>query len=195
MKQRSHLRLVYSRGAATSTANSTNVGTNIARLHPAIQDLISRHQLLLAPVCTHSRYATLKPLCDPTYDFYELAAVAPENCNWVVQIGLSLVVVEINIETGRDALAFISAQEPEGWSDTLQFGDAMTRFLLFRRPEQRLRFFGNRLRGIKVHAKESGLIQVPPSWFVSGTPLKWVNPNTKILAAPSWLQEDQKDAA
>lgn len=195
MKQKHSLRLIYSRDAANTTASYLNTTTAIGGLHPAIQDLITRHQLLLAPVCTHSRYATLKPLCHPTNDLDVLASVASENCNWVVRMGSSLIVTEINLEIGRELLACLSANESKGWSDTLQFGDKTSRFLFFLRPEQRLRFFGNRVRGIKVHAGDSALLQIPPSWFVSEAPLKWVDPHARILDAPTWMLEDELDAA
>jgi hypothetical protein len=136
MKEKYQLRLVHSRGAAKSAAGSNNNGTKVSELHPAIQSLVTRHQLLLAPICTHSRYATLKPLCEPTHDFDLLASVALPKCNWVVQIGSSLIVFETNLEIGRESLALISANEPEGWSGTLSFGDDVSCFLFFRRPEQ-----------------------------------------------------------
>lgn len=191
MKKKSHLTLVFSRQAAMPAPASKNVDG----LHPAIQDLLTRHQLLLAPVCSHSRYASLKPICHPTTDLDVIALAAVPNCNWVAQIGPTLIVVEIDLAVGRESLSILSADEPDGWSDTLQFGDDTSRFLFFRRPEGLLRFFGNRFAGVRVHSRESGLLQIPPSWFVSGSPLKWVNPDTMILEAPSWLLEDQQDAA
>lgn len=74
------------------------------------------------------------------------------------------------------------AASQKGWSDTLAFGDEATRFFFFIRPAQRLRFLGSRFPGVKVHSRESGLLQIPPSWFVSGAPLKWIDPDTAILA-------------
>ena len=129
MKQNRRLTLVYSRRAATSMASPNEVGIKAPEFHPVIKSLIARHQMLLAPVCTHSRYATLKPLCAPTHDLDLIASAASPNCNWVVQIGPSLINVEVNLEAGRESLAVISANEPEGWSDTLAFGDEATRFL------------------------------------------------------------------
>jgi hypothetical protein len=192
MKSKSNLTLVYSRQASVPSSTTSKI---VGGLHPAIQHLITRHQLCLAPVCTHSRYASLKPLCEATTDFDVIESAAVPNCNWVVQIGPSLIVVEINLEIGRESLALLTADEPEGWSSTLQFGDDISRFLFFRRPDQRLRFIGNRFSGLRLHNKNSGLLQIPPSWFVAGGPLKWVDPDTAILAAPQWLLEDQQDAA
>ena len=195
MKLKHHLKLVYNRDVLSSVARSDGNGAKVAELHPVVQSLVTRHQMLLAPVCTHSRYATLKPLCEPTNDFELVTSAAVPNCNWIVQIGPLLVVVELNLETGRESLALLSANEPEGWSGTLSFGDDVSRFLFFRRPEQRLRFLGNRFPGLKVHSRESGLLQIPPSWFVSGAPLQWVDQESAILTAPKWLLEDEEEAA
>ena len=192
MTSKSHLTLVYSRESSASSPRTSDIGNC---LPPAIHYLIGRHKLLLAPVCTHSRFASLKPLCEPTTELEVIASAAVPNCNWVVQIGRRLVAVEINLEIGRESLALLAADEAEGWSATLQFRDNTSQFLFFRRPEGHLRFFGNRIAGLRVHSLESSLIQIPPSWFVSGTPLKWVDPETSILAAPSWLLEHQLDAA
>lgn len=195
MKLKSNLMLVYSRVAATSMAIPNEAGAQIAELHPAIQSLVTRHHLLLAPVSTHSRYASLKPACQPTNDVALIASAASTDCNWVVQIGPLLIVVEINLEVGRESLVHLSANEPEGWSSTLSFGDHTSRFFFYRRPERRLRFLGSRFPGLKLHSRESGLLQIPPSWFVSGAPLRWIDPDTAILGAPKWLLEDEEDAA
>lgn len=195
MKHKHQIRLVYSNRAASSAARSNKVDTAVAELHPAIQTLIGRHQLLLAPIGTHSRYATLKPLCEPTYDLDLLASAALPNCNWVVQIGPSLIVVETNLEIGRESMALLSADEPEGWNCTLGFGDDTSRFLFFRRPEQRIRFFGSRFPGLRVHSRESGLLQIPPSWFVAGASLRWVDQESSILGAPKWVVEHEEEAA
>jgi len=192
MRNKSNLTLVYSRPASLLPSKADKI---IDGLHPAIEHLIARHQLLLAPVCTHSRYASLKPLCEATTDLDVIAAAALPNCNWVVQIGPSLIAVEFNLKLGRESVALLTADEPEGWSSTLQFGDDTSQFLFFRRPEGRIRFFGSRFAGLRVHSRESGLLQIPPSWFVSGSPLKWENPETAIKAAPGWLLEGQTDAA
>lgn len=195
MTQKHQLQLVYSFGTAASAVNSKNNEAKIAELHPAIHTLVGRHQLLLAPVCTHSRYASLKPLCDPTHDLDLIASAAVPNCNWVVQIGPMLVVLETKVEACRESLELLCANESDGWSSTLSFGDDAFRFLFYRRPEQRLRFLGNRFPGLKVHTRESGLLQIPPSWFVSGALLQWVDQESAILATPKWLLEDGEEAA
>ncbi len=192
MKDKSNLTLVHSRPPSMPPSTTDKI---VYGLHPAIEHLITRHQLLLAPVCTHSRYASLKPLCGATTDLEVIASAALPNCNWVVQIGPGVIVVEINLKVGQESVALLTADEPEGWSDTLQFGDDTSHFLFFRRPKGSIRFFGNRFAGLKVHSRESGLLQIPPSWFVSGSPLKWVNPEAAIITAPGWLLEDEMDAA
>jgi hypothetical protein len=152
--------------------------------------LAAERGFVIAPALTHSRFASARSyVCAPMdgIDSIAQASARYPRCNWTLHVGASgLVVLEVDTHIGYEPLAILCRRSFGRWTQTLQFRDETSRFFLFRSIGSRVRFLGQRFRGLKVHTGNT-FVFIPPSWFVSGL-LHWVN-QAPILDVPDWLTE------
>ncbi len=156
-------------------------------------------EFVIAPVLTHSKYSSARAYVGTPASHLEMIAQAaaqhPE-CNWTLHVGASgIVVLEIDTRIGYAPLSVLCRNSFGRWTRTLQFRDDVSRFLLFRGAGRRVRFLGQRYRGLRVHAGNA-FIFVPPSWYVSdrlgsSRRLAYIDPNAPLVDAPDWLWEPE----
>jgi hypothetical protein len=141
----------------------------------------------VTPILAHSTSASVKSsmAAVPTSDPSALALSAIEGCNWAVATGRGLLILEVDVQEGMRSLRQLCADEWD-WHDTLQFRCAALRFFAFRHPEPRVRYLGARFPGLKLHWEGSAVL-IPPSWFVYGPPVTFINPDAEVLLSPRWL--------
>lgn len=155
--------------------------------------------LEIAPALAHSKYSSARahvgiPTSSP--DLIAQAAAQQRDCNWTLHIGASgVVVLEIDTRIGYAPLSVLCRNSFGRWTKTLQFRDDTSRFLLFREAGRRVRFLGQRYRGLKIHAGNA-FIFVPPSWFVSdrlgsSRRLVYIDPDAPLVDAPDWMWEPE----
>ena len=117
-------------------------------------------------------------------------------CNWTLHVGASgIVVLEIDTRIGYAPLSVLCRNSFGRWTKTLQFRDDTSRFLLFRGAGRRVRFLGQRYRGLKIHSGNA-FIFLPPSWFVSdrlgsSRRLVYIDPHAPLMDAPDWMWEPE----
>lgn len=156
-------------------------------------------ELMIAPVLAHSKYASARtyvgcPASD--LDLIAKAAAQHRDCNWTLHVGASgIVVLEIDTRIGYVPLSALCRNSFGRWTKTLQFRDDTSRFLLFRGAGRRVRFLGQRYRGLKIHAGNA-FIFIPPSWFVSdrlgsSRRLAYIDPDALLEDAPDWIWESE----
>ena len=153
----------------------------------------------IAPALAHSKYASARAYVGtPTSDLDLIAQAAAQHreCNWTLHVGASgIVVLEIDTRIGYAPLSVLCRNSFGRWTQTLQFRDDTSRFLLFRGAGRRVRFLGQRYRGLRVHAGNA-FIFIPPSWFVSdrlgsSRRLVFIEPNAPLMDAPEWIFEPE----
>jgi len=156
-------------------------------------------ELVIAPVLAHSKYSSARACVGtPTSDLGLITQAAAQHreCNWTLHVDASgIVVLEIDTRIGYAPLSVLCRNSFGRWTRTLQFRDDTSRFLLFRGAGRRLRFLGQRYRGLKIHAGNAFLF-IPPSWFVSdrlgsSRRLVYIDPNAPLVDAPDWLWEPE----
>ena len=154
-------------------------------------------ELVTAPVLAHSKYSSARAYVGtPTSDLDLIAQAAAQyrECNWTLNVGASrIVVLEIDTRIGYAPLSVLCRNSFGRWTKTLQFRDDISRFLLFREAGRRVRFLGQRYRGLKIHAGNA-FIFIPPSWFVSdrlgsSRRLVYIDRNAPLMDAPEWMWE------
>jgi len=155
--------------------------------------------LVIAPVLAHSKYASARAYVGaPTSDLNLIgqATVQHHECNWTLHVGASgIVVLEIDTRIGYAPLSALCRNSFGRWTKTLQFRDDTSRFLLFHGAGRRVRFLGQRYRGLKIHAGNA-FIFIPPSWFVSdrlgsSRRLVYIDPNAQLVDGPEWMWEPE----
>lgn len=165
-------------------------GITITSLHKAIARAI-QEGWPIAPVAAHSKYASLTRSCiaAPSNDPAQIAQWAVEfpEYNWCVATGREskLAILEVSHEIGQEALCDLCNDDWGSWTSTLRFRDDRSSFLLFHYAGQRVRFLPSSFKGIKIHA--GTLVLLPPSWFVAGHALNYLNPEAAVLVCPEWL--------
>ncbi|MGA7159233.1 MAG: bifunctional DNA primase/polymerase [Acidobacteriaceae bacterium] len=170
-----------------AVAHAKPIPTNI--LPREVEEAASRG-LRLAPIRSLSRFPSgREQIGSPTVDLVQLRSFAIESpmCNWAMSTD-DVIVLEYNSELGRHALCELCDGDWDGWRDTLQFrsgGSGTKRSLLFRRTEQKLRNLGARSPGLRLHSRD--MILVPPSRFLTGPPLAWLDISAAIKEVPWWL--------
>ncbi len=144
----------------------------------------------VAPVFTHAHSASIKrsmagfPTTDPA-SLVPLARANPK-CNWAVETGNGLLVLEVNTEFGLRSLRQL-CQGKWGWRRTLEFCDGPVHFFAFHHRGSRVRALGDRFPGLRLHWNGSPVL-LPPSWFVFGPPVVFASaPNAGLQDAPAWL--------
>lgn len=147
---------------------------------------------VIAPVLTKSRGASARSYIGaPSNDIDVIARAAARypSCNWTLHVGASnLAVLEIDTRIGYVPLSALCRNSFGWWTKTLQFRDAISRFLVFRSKDQRGRSLGPRFKGLKVHTGNAFLL-IPPSSFVGSGGLAYVKLHAPIVDAPAWLLE------
>ena len=181
-----------------SSASFTSRRFDQADLDPSLVRA-AELELVIAPVLAHSKYASARAYVGTPSSNLDLIAQAgaqhPE-CNWTLNVGASgIVVLEIDTRIGYAPLSVLCRNSFGRWTKTLQFRDDTSRFLLFRGAGRRVRFLGQRYRGLKIHAGNAFLF-IPPSWFVSerlgsSRRLVYINPNAPLVDAPDWMWEPE----
>ena len=155
--------------------------------------------LSIAPTLAHSKYASARACVGcPSSDLDLIAQAAAQHreCNWTVHVGASgIVVLEIDTRIGYAPLSVLCRNSFGRWTKTLQFRDDVSRFLLFRGAGRRVRFLGQRYRGLKIHSGNA-FIFLPPSWFVSdrlgsSRRLVYIDPHAPLVDAPDWMWEPE----
>jgi hypothetical protein len=146
----------------------------------------------IAPVLSHSIAASVRRTmaCVPTSDPSRLVPIARKHpdCNWAVQTGNGLLILEVNTELGLPSLRNLCRNTWE-WRETLRFRSGAVQFFAFHYVGRRVRFLGTRFPGLKSHWNGSAVL-LPPSWFVFGPPVSYVSEiEATVLDAPSWLLE------
>ncbi len=145
---------------------------------------------LIAPVAAHSRHASLTRSCllEPSNVADQIAYWASNypNANYCVVTGHEshLAVLELS-HTSQNLLCDLCDDTWEGWLETLKFSDGLSTFFMFRYEGQRVRFLPSRLKGIKIHAGTR--VFLPPSWFVVGPGLTYIDITAKVLDCPEFL--------
>lgn len=192
------IELNFSTGKTDSLVPAFSASSIISSLEPSNLDpsliLAAERGFVIAPVLTHSRFASARAYVGGLLDGMESIAQAAgryARCNWTLHIGASaLVVLEVDLRIGYQSLAMLCRHSFGRWTKTLQFRDDTSRFFLFRSTGTRVRFLGQRFSGVRTHSGNAFLF-VPPSWFVSGR-LIWVNQGP-ILDVPDWLLDPSSD--
>jgi len=155
--------------------------------------------LAIAPSLAHSKYASARAYVGyPSSDLDLIAQAAAQHreCNWTLCVGASgVVVLEIDTRIGYAPLSVLCRNSFGRWTKTLQFRDDVSRFLLFREAGRRVRFLGQRYRGLKIHSGNA-FIFLPPSWFVSdrlgsSRRLVYIDPHAPLVDAPDWMCEPE----
>lgn len=155
--------------------------------------------LAIAPALAHSKYASARAYVGtPSSDLDLIAEAAAQHreCNWTLNVGASgVVVLEIDTRIGYAPLSVLCRNSFGRWTRTLQFRDDTSRFLLFRGAGRRVRFLGQRYRGLTIHAGNAFLF-IPPSWFVSdrlgsSRRLVYIDPHAPLMDAPDWMWEPE----
>ena len=153
----------------------------------------------IAPALAHSKYASARACVGCPVNGLELiaqAAAQHRDCNWTLNAGASgVVVLEIDTRIGYAPLSVLCRNSFGRWTKTLQFRDDTSRFLLFRGAGRRVRFLGQRYRGLRIHSGNA-FIFLPPSWFVSdrlgsSRRLVYIDPNAPLMDAPDWMWEPE----
>jgi len=156
-------------------------------------------ELVIAPVLAHSKYSSARTYVGcPASSIDRIAEAAAQHreCNWTLHVGASeIVVLEIDTRIGYAPLSVLCRNRFGRWTKTLQFRDDVSRFLLFRGARRRVRFLGQRYRGLKIHAGNA-FIFIPPSWFVSdrlgsSRRLVYIDPHAPLMDAPDWMWEPE----
>ena len=159
-------------------------------------------EFVLSPVLAHSKYSSARAYVGtPTSDLNLIAEAAAQHpeCNWTLNVGASgIVVLEIDTRIGYAPLSVLCRNSFGRWTRTLQFRDDTSRFLLFRGAGRRVRFLGQRYRGLKIHAGNA-FIFIPPSWFVSdrlgsSRRLVYIDPHAPLMDAPDWMWEPESSS-
>jgi hypothetical protein len=188
-----HRRLQASAMSVPSLQTSNGSGDLCRDLRLAVE-----RGWLIEPALSHSRFASAKgsAVGPPSCDLEQVALWSREHprCSWYVETGRTsrLLVLSVDRELGGPSLRDL-CEDDWDWCQTLQFQDDFTRFFAFIYRGQRLRFLGKRLDGIRALARELALI--PPSWFVGGSALLYVNPHARMLEVPYWLLHPGDDPA
>jgi hypothetical protein len=181
-----------------SSASFTSRPFDQADLDPSLVRA-AELELVIAPVLAHSKYASARAYVgtpSSNLDLIAQAAAQHPECNWTLNVGASgIVVLEIDTRIGYAPLSVLCRNSFGRWTKTLQFRDDTSRFLLFRGAGRRVRFLGQRYRGLKIHAGNAFLF-IPPSWFVSerlgsSRRLVYINPNAPLVDAPDWMWEPE----
>jgi len=181
-----------------SSASFTSRRFDQADLDPSLVRA-AELELVIAPVLAHSKYASARAYVgtpSSNLDLIAQAAAQHPECNWTLNVGASgIVVLEIDTRIGYAPLSVLCRNSFGRWTKTLQFRDDTSRFLLFRGAGRRVRFLGQRYRGLKIHAGNAFLF-IPPSWFVSerlgsSRRLVYINPNAPLVDAPDWMWEPE----
>ena len=181
-----------------SSASFTSRRFDQADLDPSLVRA-AELELVIAPVLAHSKYASARAYVgtpSSNLDLIAQAAAQHPECNWTLNVGASgIVVLEIDTRIGYAPLSVLCRNSFGRWTKTLQFRDDTSRFLLFRGAGRRVRFLGQRYRGLKIHAGNAFLF-IPPSWFVSerlgsSRRLAYIDPNAPLVDAPGWLWEPE----
>ena len=181
-----------------SSASFTSRAFDQADLDPSLVRA-AELELVIAPVLAHSKYASARAYVgtpSSNLDLIAQAAAQHPECNWTLNVGASgIVVLEIDTRIGYAPLSVLCRNSFGRWTKTLQFRDDTSRFLLFRGAGRRVRFLGQRYRGLKIHAGNAFLF-IPPSWFVSerlgsSRRLVYINPNAPLVDAPDWMWEPE----
>ena len=181
-----------------SSASFTSRRFDQADLDPSLVRA-AELELVIAPVLAHSKYASARAYVgtpSSNLDLIAQAAAQHPECNWTLNVGASgIVVLEIDTRIGYAPLSVLCRKGFGRWTRTLQFRDDTSRFLLFRGAGRRVRFLGQRYRGLKIHAGNAFLF-IPPSWFVSerlgsSRRLVYINPNAPLVDAPDWMWEPE----
>lgn len=162
----------------------------LTSLNPAIARAI-QEGWRIAPVSAHSKLVSLTHSCieepsnDPVQSIYR--AFEYPNANWCVVTGHEsrLAILEVDHETGQDALCDLCNDFWEGWMQTLRFQDDESTYFLFRYAGQRIRHLSSQYEGVKIHA--GARVLLPTSWFVTGKPLRYLNSDAQVLGCPEWL--------
>ena len=173
---------------ASSASINNYSSSELNDLDPSLI-LAAERGLVIAPVLTHSKFASARSYARAPLDGIESIAEASARyprCNWTLHVGASLAVLEVDTRIGYESLALLCRRNFGRWTKTLQFRDDTSRFFLFRSLGTRVRFLGQRFRGVSLHTGNTFLF-IPPSWFVSGH-VSWVN-QALILDVPPWLLE------
>lgn len=154
-----------------------------------------RERWEIAPVSARSKFASLSRslLATPSNDPSEIigwAAKFPE-ANYCVRTGTAsrLLVLEVE-ESGQDSLSELCDDRWDDWTGTLKFNDGSATWLLYQYPDQHLRHLCSKTEGIHIHASDK-LVFLPPSHFVSGPPLKYMEMEAKVLECPLFLLETE----
>ena len=181
-----------------SSASFTSRRFDQADLDPSLVRA-AELELVIAPVLAHSKYASARAYVgtpSSNLDLIAQAAAQHPECNWTLNVGASgIVVLEIDTRIGYAPLSVLCRNSFGRWTKTLQFRDDTSRFLLFRGAGRRVRFLGQRYRGLKIHAGNAFLF-IPPSWFVSerlgsSRRLVYINPSAPLVDAPEWMWEPE----
>ena len=181
-----------------SSASSTTCLFDPVDLDPSLVRA-AQLGLAIAPALAHSKHASARahvgcPSSD--LDLIAQAAAQHRECNWTLHVGASgIVVLEIDTRIGYAPLSVLCRNSFGRWTKTLQFRDDVSRFLLFREAGRRVRFLGQRYRGLKIHSGNA-FIFLPPSWFVSdrlgaSRRLVYIDPYAPLVDAPDWMWEPE----
>jgi hypothetical protein len=161
---------------------------NPTTILPSEIEFAASHGLKLVPIQSLSRFASTarKRIGHPTADIVQLRSFAAESprCNWAMATD-EVIALEYNPELGRHSLCELCDGDWDGWRDTLQFRSGATHFLLFRQIEQRPRILGLRSVGLRLHSGD--MVLVPPSRFLTGPQLTWLDLSAAIVEIPWWL--------
>jgi hypothetical protein len=132
-----------------------------------------------------SRSCIEEPSNDPVQIIYW--AFEYPNANLCVVTGHEsrLAILEVDHETCQDALCYLCNDVWEGWMETLRFQNDESTCFLFRYAGQRIRHLSSQHEGVKIHGGTRVLL--PPSWFVTGKPFRYLNPDAQVLGCPEWL--------
>ena len=149
----------------------------------------------IAPVSARSKFASLSRslLATPSNDLSEIISWVAKfpDANYCVRTGYAsrLLILEI-AESGQDSLSELCDDRWEDWTGTLKFSDFSATSFLFQFPDQHLRHLSSKMEGVHIHASNK-LVFLPPSHFVSGSPLKYMEIEAKVLECPLFLLETE----
>lgn len=175
---------------AISTSNVVTANPiDLSKLPKALARAI-QEGWLIAPVAAHSKHASLTRSCllEPSNLPEKIVywATNYQDANYCVVTGHEsrLAILEVN-HVSQDLLCDLCNDTWEGWLETLRFSDGLSTFFMFRFEGQRVRFLPSRVKGIKIHAGTR--VFLPPSWFVFGPGLAYIDINAKLLDCPAFL--------
>jgi hypothetical protein len=175
---------------ATGTANVVTLNqVDLSKLPKPLARAI-QEGWRIAPVAAHSKHASLTRSCllEPSNLVADIVYWATNypNANYCVVTGHEsrLAILEVGHES-QDLLCDLCNDTWEGWLETLKFSDGISTFFMFRYYGQRVRFLPSRVKGIKIHAGTR--VFIPPSWFVVGPGLNYIDLTAKVLDCPAFL--------